>query len=378
MRTRPIVTTLGLLLMASPSLAAPIAGGELLLDPGTQVVTSPVIVHQLEPYDPLPQKHTAYALPTTSGVFVESGTSGCPAVDPKASWAYSYTRADDFGNGTFGAGYDVLARVSGQAGTTAAGDRADALGRARALATVFGDSRTLARVEGKASLKNSLGTSSIVVNVLGTDLYSRSVSGNLTDNKSWSKTFYSASKTIWFGPIPVSFKGSVKGNLGISYGAGYAASTFNLNTRPWMNAVATGSAGVDVLFASAGVAGSLTLLELALPSSANLAMSSTGATWGIQSDLTLKSLAGKITAYAELFGERWERTIASWGAPISKSFQVVRLSGCSSPIVRPRCGDNVCQSWVESPTSCSRDCGAPPPPPSPCELYPWKCGDEVP
>lgn len=86
--------------------------------------------------------------------------------------------------------------------------------------TVFSTDRELARISGKASLTGTQAASRWYVRVLGVDVRSGSAAGNLTGNESlYDAAFLSASKTIWLGPVPVSFTGKIKGTVAVNYKA---------------------------------------------------------------------------------------------------------------------------------------------------------------
>src|SRR5690606_30662466 len=114
----------------------------------------------------------------------------------------------------------------------------------------------------------------------------------------YSATFFSQSKTIWLGPLPVSFKGSVKGDLGVSLKAQYTQSTLSGEATPSAKLYATATASVDVWLASAGVTGTLDLVKAGVPSKATAVVAPNDVTFGVDSDLTLSSLSGRIDAWA--------------------------------------------------------------------------------
>jgi hypothetical protein len=73
--------------------------------------------------------------------------------------------------------------------------------------------------------------------------------------------------------------------------------------------------------------------------------------------------------------------LAKWDPVFQGTFPIIHAHACTNPIVRPVCGDGVCQSG-ETSSNCARDCGSPPPPPTGdpdvplyCRSKPWMCQD---
>lgn len=306
----------------------------------------------------------------------------CPAPTATHDWDKVFSKSDEFGNSTFGAGYWAGLTFSGRAGRAGGPDTFRGEAMAKAYATVFGNDKELAKISGAGQLVGTQGTSSYAVRVLGVTVRSRSVAGNLTESAPiYNGTIYSASKTIWLGPVPVKFTGAVKGTLGVDLATTYTQSTLLTEAKPNAKVYAQASAGVDMWLASAGVSGTLTLVEAAVPSRVGAVVSPSNVTYEVHSDLTLASLSGKIEAYATLPGKRWKMTLASWDPAFKGTYPIIHAAACTNPIVRPVCGDNVCQSG-ETTTNCSRDCGSPPPPdtsepdvPLHCKTKPWMCTD---
>lgn len=346
-------------------------------------------------YDATTTAHTAYSItkniPTYAYVgdlVLDPGSTPvgpsptCPAPTATYDWDKVFSKSDDWGNSTFGAGYWAGLTFSSRAGRAGGPDTFRGEAMARAYATVFGSDKEVTRITGTGQLVGTQGTSSYAVRVLGVTVRSRSVSGNLTESAPiYNATFFSQSKTIWLGPVPVKFTGAVKGTLGVDLEASYATSTLSAKAKPIAKVYAQASAGVDMWLASAGVSGNLTLVEATVPSQANAVVSPSNVTFAVHSDLVLASLSGKVEAYATLPGKRWTMTLAKWDPLFKGTFPIIHAAACTNPIVRPVCGDNVCQSG-ETTTNCSRDCGSPPPPdttepdvPLYCRAKPWMCQD---
>lgn len=390
MLTRPPMNRLGLLtpilFVASTFVAVDAHALTLATTNTTGTVATTGTVTNLGDYDPLPALHPAYGVIRTplANMVLSSGaaiTNACPAPQTTYDWDRVSSKSDDFGNNTFGAGYWAGLTFAGRAGRAGAADSFTAEGLLRGYVTVFSSNHELARISGKASLTGSQGKSSYYVRVLGVDVRSRSVSGNLSGNESlYNASFLSASKTIWMGPVPVKFTGAIRGQLGVSYLAQYANSTLSVETKPNADLYAFASAGVDIWFASAGVSGQLSLIKAGVPSKASAVVQPNAVAYSLDSDLTLTSLSGRIDAYATLAGNKWTMNLAKWNPAFQGTYPIVHLASCQNPIVRPVCGDRVCQSG-ETSSNCAADCGAPPPPPPGddppvpphCLAKPWLC-----
>jgi hypothetical protein len=381
------------LLVPAPASAAPIDA--LSTSTMTTATLEPAeVVVDLGDYDPAPATHSysivknaPYAAITADMFALEpvapSGPSAsCPAPSATYDWDKVFSKSDEFGNNTFGAGYWAGLTFSSRAGRAGGADTFRGEAMAKAYATVFGSDKEVAKITGTGQLVGTQGTSSYAVRALGVVVRSRSVSGNLTESAPiYSGTIFSASKTIWLGPVPVKFTGAVKGTLGVDLEAAYSQSTLYAKAKPNAKVYAQASAGVDMWLASAGVSGTLTLVEAAVPSKASAVVYPTSVTFGVDSDLTLSSLSGKIEGYATLPGKRWTITLAKWDPLFKGTYPIIHAQACTNPIVRPVCGDGTCQSG-ETSTNCSRDCGAPPAddPDEPnvplyCKSKPWMCSD---
>lgn len=370
--------------------AAPIA---------TATIEPAEVVVDLGSYDPAPAPHAAYAIPKNAplltaamataklivlddaNVLAPTPSASCPAPTATYDWDRVFSKSDEFGNNTFGAGYWAGLTFSSRAGRAGAADTFRGEAMAKAYATVFGSDKEVAKITGTGQLVDSQGTSSYAVRALGVTVRSRSVAGDLTESAPiYNATIFSQSKTIWLGPVPVKFTGAVKGTLGVDLKAAYSQSTLYAEAKPIAKVYAQASAGVDVWLASAGVSGTLTLVEASVPSRASAVVSPSNVTFGVDSDLVLASLSGKIEGYATLPGKRWTITLAKWDPLFKGTYPIIHAAACTNPIVRPVCGDGTCQSG-ETSANCSRDCGGPPadvPTAEPtvppfCRAKPWMC-----
>lgn len=372
---RKVATTLTPLVMAAVALAPSVAFAQTKSTSTLEVDT----VVDLGVYDGTTSKHPAYALSTLPTVGMSS--VDCPAPQATYDWERAYVKQDEFGNGTFGAGYSAGLTFTSRAGRGNERDTFTGEGLLSGYVTVFGSDREVARISGKASMTGSQGTSSYYVRLMGANVRSKSVTGNLSGTESLlDAALFSASTTIWLGPLPVKFTGAVKGNVGITYLGQYATSTLSVNATPSAELSAVASASIDIYLASAGVSGTLSLVKAGLPARAAAVVAPNSVSYSLDADLRLTSLSGRIDAWAHVPGKTWRLNLASWSPAFQGTYPIVHVFGCQNPIVRPVCGDAVCASG-ESYTNCPADCVAPPPvppsdePPLPiyCHSKPWLC-----
>ena len=139
-------------------------------------------------------------------------------------------------------------------------------------------------------------------------------------NIGYEKTFFERSRTFTVGLVPVFVSAGATGELGL--GLSFSGGTLALT--PSAGLYATVQAGVggecDVGGASAGVRGTLTLLEVGLPISLKLYIDNGQPKYTIQGDLTIATLSGKLELYAEAYvkvcwwkvSADWSTTLFSW------------------------------------------------------------------
>lgn len=290
---------------------------------------TPVVASTMPIYDATPIASPVLATRAGS-IFVGTTPVVCGGT-PVTNFSKGWHLADDFGNSKFGGGYDASLTLTSTASSAPNMDKISAEAAVRALATIFGSNKEVAKLSAKAALQGTTGTSSISVRVMGNDIWSRSVSGNLVETKDFSRTFFSASMRIWLGPVPVKFSAAANGAVGYSYSASYVAPYATLTATPYAKVYVVATAAVDAVVASAGVTGTLTILEASVPGTAKIGIQPSYLSYDVDVDLKLKSLAGKIEAWAKvwyLFGShKWTTTLASWDG-FQATFPIVDTSGC--------------------------------------------------
>jgi uncharacterized protein YxjI len=120
-------------------------------------------------------------------------------------------------------------------------------------------------------------------------------------NVGYSHEFFKNTKRFNVGPVPVFVSASVTGDLGLEASFSDGA----LQITPTAGLYATVQAGVggecDLGGASAGVRGTLTILELGLPISLKLTTEGGLPRYSIEGDLTITTLSGSFALYAEAY-----------------------------------------------------------------------------
>jgi hypothetical protein len=208
--------------------------------------------------------------------------------------------------------------------------------------SVFGSSMTTtltARNSGTARVDN---TTSIDVTIFGTnhELFSATTYQTQSDNGSdlgnvaltifgesavgvnvsYEQTFFEIEETFTVGIVPVSVSAGASGELAL--GLAYSGGT--LTATPSAGISATVQAGVgaenSAAGASAGIRGSLTILNLSLPIAMKVYVENQVPKYAISGNLVIDSLSGALELYAEAYvkvfgvkiGVDWSKTIFSW------------------------------------------------------------------
>lgn len=140
-------------------------------------------------------------------------------------------------------------------------------------------------------------------------------------NVTYTKTFFEQEKTFVLGVVPVVVTAGATGEVGLAL----EASGGELSLTPSVALAATLEAGVgagsSVAGASAGIRGTLTLLELAMPFSLRVFVQDNAPHYEIRGDLTLATLSGSLALYAKAFVKvwfvecsvEWSKKLFGWG-----------------------------------------------------------------
>lgn len=129
----------------------------------------------------------------------------------------------------------------------------------------------------------------------------------------YEQTFFERSQTFNVGPVPVFVEIGASGELAL--GASYADGTLTLT--PSAGIYATVAAGVgggnDLAGARAGIRGSVTLIELALPVGLKLFSEGGVTKFRVTGDLELSTLSGSLELFAEAYVKIcWVKVSADW------------------------------------------------------------------
>jgi hypothetical protein len=236
--------------------------------------------------------HCTMTITDPSGSTVKwTGNSSCTVVN------YTFERTE--GSSTFGAGMrtHLTARDDGTARLdSTTGVDITILGSRNELLSASGyQTETDSGSDGNNFSITVLGESAASVNV------------------TYEKTFFERSRTFTVGIVPVFVSVGASGSVGL--GLSFSGGTLTLTPSAGIHAtVAAGVGGeCDVGGASAGVRGSLTLIEIGLPISLKLYVENGAPKYTIQGDLTLATLSGRLELYAEAYVKIcWVKVSADW------------------------------------------------------------------
>jgi hypothetical protein len=241
-----------------------------------------------------------------------------PTLAP-ATMSRHYVYGDDFGNSMFGAGFFIDTFVKATEATATTGKKVQAYIDGKVKATAFKHTeeviRGRAEVAGQQGGTNS-GTARLYVR--GNQIYSKNLSASFTMTPiNWTRDFFAVSKWFWVGPIPMKVRAALTGGVKLSVSGKISPTEAKLSVTPggYVNVMA--SVGVDIIVLSFGVQGSLMLINVGLPATAELIWPlCSGLTWKLGSNLSLNALSGTIQLYARLkilfIKKTWYLTIANW------------------------------------------------------------------
>lgn len=187
------------------------------------------------PLDPNPAPHPEYGYNGTPRPSV------CATIAPAESWMVGVKKAQDFGNGTFGAGYELFLGIEGKAASGSRPSEVNAGGRARASVTFFHQSTQIALLEAMGhATSGKEATADITVNIVGIDVYKlqRQVALNW---KVWrvQQDFFNVQASIQVGPIPVVLGVGAGGVAGVDVNVPFTTNSIGLQARPYANVYAS-------------------------------------------------------------------------------------------------------------------------------------------
>gem|GEM_PF-4589900 len=260
-------------------------------------------------------------------------------VDPSTAntggqpFSKTFHKSEGFGNNTFGAGYVVDVSLNGIPASASAGAKLDAVAEGKVWAKAFSSTErevVRARASGSAQ-QNAFATAKVNVYVMGSQVYSKDLtSGTLVDEPLFNRTFFSASKTFTILFIPVTVTASLNGNAGIKVDGSVNTTVVKLVATPKGSVYASASAAVNVIVASIGVEGNLTLINASLPTTGQLVSTSCSTLdWNLKSDFNINTLSGNLKAFVKIkllfIKKKASLTIAQWSGS-TKNWNLVNTT----------------------------------------------------
>jgi hypothetical protein len=263
---------------------------------------------------------------------VESLPGGSELQTQGTTYNKSYYRAQNFGNSLFGAGYVIDANITSTEATLDQKKRVDAYAEGKVVAIAFNNQKEIVR--GRAEVHGQEGganSGNAAVYAMGQQIWSANLyyTFNVTPIN-WSRTFFSVSKTFMVGPVPISVKASLSGGvkMTVSGEVGPTVAKLSAAAGGWANV--TASASVNIIVASFGVEGNLTLINVTLPAYGELFWPYCTINWTLKSTLSLNTLSGNLKLYAKIkflfFSKTWRVTIATWSG-LTYNWTLVDLTG---------------------------------------------------
>ncbi len=190
---------------------------------------------------------------------------------------------------------------------------------------VLGKSRDLANVTAIAYNNQGEAYGLIEVEAVGTVLVSAEMTNTITYG--FDRTFFKADDGIKIAGFKVTVKGEAGGGFGVDVAPTLQDGAIGLSATPFANAYAKASAKAGGKVAGAGVSGSATLVEFAVPLSASASIEPGGDIgYNVDSSYDLHALDGKLNAWIKVFGKKHKKTLFSFNGP-SSAATLVRTSG---------------------------------------------------
>ncbi len=299
--------------------------------------TAPETLIRLPAYAPAVET-LPYGFGNTEVLTTVARSEACPTTSagPVGSFSKVWSKSNTYGNSKFGSGYSAKFTMAATGATGSANDRiyAEAIGKANV--TVFG---ATGGIEGYAygKIQNTTASDSMYLKILGASVWSHSGAATMSTNPSWSRTLAQASTLIWLGPVPVTLSAKGTGTIGVQASFGYTAGKLTATAKPYGNLKATATAGIDLVFAAAGVSANLTLINASLPAVAAVSLKTaadgkSSFSYDLDLDASLNTLSGSVELWAKvwyIFGsKKWTTTVASWSG-LTATYPIVDVHGCA-------------------------------------------------
>lgn len=135
------------------------------------------------------------------------------------------------------------------------------------------------------------------------------------------KLFVGSEQTYFLGPVPVVVKYGVEGELGLSIAADDGALVATPHGGLFLMAEAAVGSSVGPIGASAGLEGSITIVEVALPFRLDITTSSSGHhTFDLRADVHIETLTGTLAIFAKAYvkvlgvkvSAKWSHELFGW------------------------------------------------------------------
>jgi hypothetical protein len=178
--------------------------------------------------------------------------------------------------------------------------------------TLFGKNLTV--VEANAYANNAGPSQHLEVNALTFTLYS--VDANGLANPNYSAKFFEAEADIWVGCIPLVVTADATGEVGVRYSGSIGVDSkthdrkFTLTETPYAGLDVSASVGVGGQSVSAGLEGSLSLIELSVPFSYTI--DTDAKSYSESADFQVSTLSGELDLYAQAFSFKATKKLASF------------------------------------------------------------------
>jgi hypothetical protein len=236
--------------------------------------------------------------------------SGCQPISGSRGWTWNAGGAGDHFSAYLNGSFKVSGQACRPADMNNYADNAsnfDVQASGAAGGHVFGAGGDLLRITGdlKGDAKSNKITTTLNVWLAGSDVYSlNKTSPTWTEANNFSKNLdFSASTTVWVGPIPMDLKIGAHGAAGFQYSMKLAPTAVSINGGPKVNATVYAQAGVDLVVASAGVTVNLTLVNWTMNFNADAGLGWKGDFFvydDIYADTKVNLLSGTAGVYASV------------------------------------------------------------------------------